>query len=507
MNTMTTAPPTGPGWGFYLLALLLILTLGALCAAVVLLLRERAKAEELARTVSESESRLDTLRCQDPVTGSLNREAFERILGAATARADRTGQPLCVVMLGLDSFRGINDRFDMSVGDQVLRRVRERLDECQPGAPLARLGGDEFAMILQMDIEASRSMCARLLQSVQRPIVCQGHECSISASLGLVIYPDHGSAPLLLANAGAAMRSVKRAGGGAHAEYEPSMGSTLRLNAELTQDLRRAVESRQLQLVYQPKVDARTLQVTAAEALLRWHHPTRGLVSPEIFIPLAERHGLMESIGQWVLEEACRQAAQWRAEGLRMRVAINISGVQLRQDDLGQRLQTELSRHGLRPARFTVEITETAAMENTDATRRALARLQQLGVHMSIDDFGVGVSSLAALRRLRFDELKIDREFMSEIETRGDARSIVQAIVQMAQALDMRVVAEGVETPVQRDLLVSMGCDELQGYLFARPMTASALSVWAARSNPAKESHPQFRASLFDETQSAPLDP
>jgi diguanylate cyclase len=272
------------------------------------------------------------------------------------------------------------------------------------------------------------------------------------------------------------------------------------------QDLRQALSRHEFQLYFQPKVDARSLQITAAEALLRWLHPKRGMVSPAVFIPLAERHGLIAEIGLWVIEEACRQAAQWREAGLRMRIAVNISGHQLRRDDLVDQIQASLARHQVPASRLTCEITETVAMEDTAVTRLAFQRLGQAGLHVSIDDFGTGHSSLATLRRLPAEELKIDRAFVSDLGSGGEeARSIVRAIVQMAHSLQLRVVAEGVETEAQRDALVQLGCDELQGYLFAKPMTATALALWADGDGPAAAS--AFRASLFDPTAPAQLEP
>ena len=281
------------------------------------------------------------------------------------------------------------------------------------------------------------------------------------------------------------------------------MGVDMREQAQILSDLRVAVERRQLELVYQPKIDARSLQVTAAEALLRWHHPQRGVVSPAVFIPVAERHGLIGAIGDWVIEEACRQAAEWRTMGLRMRVAVNLSGYQMRQHDLVDRIEQSLARHRIVPSRFTCEITESVAMEDTRITQQAFERLGRAGVHVSIDDFGTGYSSLASLRRLPAAELKIDRAFVSDLASSADARSITSAIVQMAHTLELRVVAEGVETEAQRDLLVAMGCDELQGFLFAKPMSAKSLALWASDEEPEEDG--MFRASLFEETAAAPL--
>jgi EAL domain-containing protein (putative c-di-GMP-specific phosphodiesterase class I) len=232
--------------------------------------------------------------------------------------------------------------------------------------------------------------------------------------------------------------------------------------------------------------------------LLRWRHPTLGVVSPTRFIPIAERHGMIESIGNWVLETALKQAAAWREAGLRMRVAINVSGYQMRQDDFAVSLERGLKKHKLQPGRFTCEITESVAMEDTAVTRRAFARLSKIGVHVSIDDFGTGYSSLATLRRLPAQELKIDQAFVTDIVHCDEARAIVRAVIEMARALGLEVVAEGVENEAQRDLLVRLGCDKLQGYLFAKPMGARAIAIWAADER--KDSTPSFRSSLFTET-------
>ena len=326
----------------------------------------------------------------------------------------------------------------------------------------------------------------------------------LSASVGIAICPDDGARQRLVAHAALAMRTVKHGGGNGHAHYDPAMGVNGHDQSDLLEDLRHAVARHELQLYYQPKVDARTLQVTAAEALLRWQHPRRGMVSPAVFIPLAERHGLIAPIGLWVIEEACRQAAQWREDGLRMRIAVNISGHQLRRDDLVDQIEASLLRHQIPPGRLTCEITESVAMEDTAVTREAFERLRRAGLHVSIDDFGTGHSSLAALRRLPAAELKIARAFVTDLASCEQALSIVRAVVQMAHSLRLRVVAEGVETEQQRDELVRLGCDELQGYLFAKPMTASSLALWAEGDGPAAAS--MFRPSLFDPTAPAPLD-
>ena len=275
------------------------------------------------------------------------------------------------------------------------------------------------------------------------------------------------------------MRSAKTGGGARTAFFEQRMMSGAREQFDLLRDLRRALAEGQLRLVYQPKIHAPSGEITGAEALMRWEHPQRGLVGPDLFIPIAERFGLIGAMGNWLIEEACRQAGQWRDEGLHMRVAINLSAHQLRHPDLADRIDTALRRHEIRPQLLTCEITESVAMEDASNAIRMVEKLSALGVNISIDDFGTGYSSLSYLRKLRAGELKIDKSFVLDLETSADARAVVDGIVKLAQALGLKVVAEGVETEAQHQILRSFGCHELQGYLFARPMSARALSSWA----------------------------
>jgi EAL domain-containing protein (putative c-di-GMP-specific phosphodiesterase class I) len=276
-----------------------------------------------------------------------------------------------------------------------------------------------------------------------------------------------------------------------------------REQVDLLRDLRLALAHKQLELYYQPKIHAPSGEVTGAEALLRWHHPQRGMISPMVFIPIAERFGLIGQIGQWVIDEACRQSREWREQGLRMRVAINLSVHQLRQPDLAERIAEALNRHGIKPELLTCEITESVAMEDAEGTMRIFKGLADVGVHLSIDDFGTGYCNFAILRKLPASELKIDRSFVLDLESSADARAVVDAVVKLAQALGRKVVAEGVETEEQHQILRSLGCDELQGYLFAKPMSAKALALWAM-----KDEGPRtiaFRDSLFRETRPAAL--
>ncbi len=483
----------------------LLASLAMLAVALVYVMRLAKSRTQLWLKLQSAKSQLNEMRARDPLTGLVTRAEFEALLEAEVNLADRKNAGFSLLYVGLDALTSINESYGLRVGDGLLTQVANRLSAFVDDTPFAsRVVGDEFVVLVPSGRCSGLEAAEVLERKLSEPYTVEALTMPMSFSIGIARYPEHGSRPRLMAHAALAMRAVKLGGGGAHAEFDPAMAVNLREQTELLQDLRQAVARHELQLYYQPKIDARTLQVTAAEALLRWQHPKRGMISPGVFVPLAERYGLISEIGLWVIEEACRQAAQWRQSGLRMRIAVNISGHQLRREDLVDQIEASLSRHKVPAGRMTCEITETVAMEDTAVTRAAFERLRRLGLHVSIDDFGTGHSSLAALRRLPAAELKIDRAFITDLVEREDARSIVRAVVQMAHSLQLRVVAEGVETEGQRDELVRLGCDELQGYLFAKPMTAANLALWADGDSDVAGS--MFRPSLFDPTAPAPLD-
>jgi diguanylate cyclase (GGDEF)-like protein len=481
------------------------LMLGALCLACalaggtgLLLWRSRRQTSGLRDRLSAA----GTVKDMSP-PGLLSREDFEAALDEAVLHSDRQRRPLAVLFVDLDGFGAVNEAIGHSGGDVVLREAAARLQAAVPQRlAAARLGGDEFLLLLDADLDATKAHAQRLLDTLAQPFPVPERVPQLAASIGIALYPTHGARPRIVLQAATAMRSVKHAGGNAWAVFDAQMAVDQRAQAALLADLRQAVDRGQFELFYQPKIDARTMRVTAAEALIRWHHPKHGMVSPAVFIPLAERSGLIADIGNWVITEACRQAGAWRLAGLRMRVAINLSVYQMRQDDLVQRLVGALQHNHLQPDRFTVEITETLALENTAATQHTFAGLRQAGLHVSIDDFGAGQTSLAYLRQLPASELKMDMSLVQDLASSADARAIAEAVIKLAHALERRVVAEGVETQDQRDLLVAMGCDELQGYLFARPMSATALGLWAMGDDTPHGA--EFSASLFQDTAAAP---
>ena len=470
-------------------AVLLAMTLASLAEARSRQAAQRAKGSAQQQAV------------RDTLTDLPNRQMFETTLAQAVQKADAAQHRLALLFINIDGFKPINESFGHRGGDRILREMAKRLRTLARPHMAARLGGDEYLLLLPDDPnnEEVARQATRVLDAFSQPCRLDGRETTLSCSVGIAMYPDNGALSRLIAHADAAMRSAKGMGGASYCFFEARMsGPSAVKQVDLLRDLRLALAQGELQLFYQPKIDAPSGEITAAEALLRWHHPTRGIISPGVFIPIAERFGLIGAIGEWVISEACRQARIWRDEGLRMRVAINLSVHQLRKADLPERIEAALKKHGINPQLLTCEITESDAMEDTEATMKIFNALNTLGVHLSSDDFGTGYSSLSTLRKMRPGELKIDQSFVSDLETSADARAVVEAVVNLAKALEIRVVAEGVETEGQREILRTMGCNELQGYLFAKPMSAKALGLWAI--NEVGPRALAFRKSLFKET-------
>ena len=431
----------------------------------------------------------------DPLTGLPNRMLFEDRLLHAMQRYDRDDDSrarrepckLAVLFVDLDGFKPINDMLGHAVGDEVLKEAARRLRTAtRDSDTVARIGGDEFVLLAEdvSDVADCASLANRVIQVLAQPLEVQGHQVTLSGSVGVALYPEHGDRMKLVQNADAAMYTAKRAGGNTYALFESRMNEGLQDQLSLQQDLRHALERGELQLHYQPKIDARLGRLQGVEALLRWQHPTRGMVGPNVFIPIAERFGLINGLGNWVIEESCRQMRVWADEGLSMNVAINLSVHQLRTEELVPRIESALARYQVMPSQLLCEITESVAMEDIESTQRAFEALSRIGVYLSIDDFGTGYSSLSYLRQLPARQLKIDRSFVADIEVRPDARAIVGAVIQLAHQLGLRVVAEGVETEGQRDILLVLQCDELQGYLLARPMAVEALDDWLQKQPP-----------------------
>ena len=486
------APALVPAWTEAIL-----LTVLAVIAAVLLDVLGQAPAP---RDQEPSRKSLAAIPTVDSLTQLPTRVYFEDRLAAAATKADASASKLALLFIDLDGFKPVNDTYGHTTGDLVLEQVGQRMKAMSRGKDVvARVGGDEFLLLLTnvATQESIAQVATRLIQGLSHPYQVEGREVMISCSVGIAMYPDGCSHAKLIARADAAMYAAKRAGGSSHCFYSPAMDADAEAQFDLTRDLRKAIAGKEFELHYQPKIDAKSGKVTAVEALLRWKHPTRGVLLPNTFIPIAERFGLIGPIGNWVIEDACRQSRQWRDKGLRMRVAINLSAHQMRQDDIVERITGALETHRIHPSLLTCEITESTAMEDTKTTQTTFRRLGELGTHLSIDDFGTGYSSLAYLRKLPAEELKIDRSFIMDLEHSADARAVVDAVIKLAHALGLKVVAEGVENQRQQAVLEQMGCDEMQGFLFAKPMSARALLLWAIND---RTEAAVFRPSLFDET-------
>ena len=435
----------------------------------------------------------------DPLTGLPNRTLFEDRLAQACKRHDRAAAAarkagggrevprFAVLFVDLDGFKPVNDVMGHAAGDKVLQEAARRLRVTgRDNDTVARIGGDEFLLLAEglNGVADATALADRLLKRLARAFEIDSRRVHVSASIGVVVYPDHGQRDQLVTRADAAMYAAKRAGGNTRAVFEPRMDEVNIERLNLHSELRMAIERNQLKLHYQPKIDSNTGQIRGVEALLRWNHPERGNVSPVVFIPIAERFGLINEIGNWVIDEVCRQLHEWADEGMRTRVAINLSVHQLRQDDLVPRIEAALKRHALDPSQLLCEVTESVAMGDPDTLQRVFDGLARIGVFISIDDFGTGYSCLINLRQLPAAQLKIDRSFINDIETSKDALAIVSAVVNLAHALGLKVVAEGVETAGQRDILIGMNCDEMQGFYFARPMAAESLHEWFLGNKP-----------------------
>jgi diguanylate cyclase (GGDEF)-like protein len=429
------------------------------------------------------DSRLQKLAFHDQLTGLANRTSFEERLARAADQCHRDGSGLVLLFVDLDGFKPINDSFGHPVGDDVLREVGRRLRRVVRGDDVVcRAGGDEF-LVLGAGVgsaDAAARFAQRILDALAPPHLLAGRQTHLSCSIGVARFPGDGPVARLITHADAAMYAAKRLGGGRYAFFRDSMEVDSLELLELQQELRVALERNELLLHFQPKVDSSSDRMTGVEALVRWNHPTRGLLLPGIFIPVAERFGLVGALGNWVTGEACRQLRRWVDAGHRTPISVNLSMHQLREEGLAEQVQAAVERHGLDPTLLTFEVTESAAMQDKDATLHALRRLSRLGASVSIDDFGTGYSSLAYLRQLPANELKIDRSFVADLDRSVDGRAVVDAVVRLAHALSLKVVAEGVETASQREILAALGCDQLQGYYIAKPMSAEALREWAS---------------------------
>ncbi|WP_350597637.1 EAL domain-containing protein [Pseudomonas sp. 65/3-MNA-CIBAN-0223] len=459
--------------------LVLITTLAVLTIALltsILDARMEARTAHLAQSLTEANRELTQLALHDPLTGLPNRVLLADRIDQAMLVVREQGGCFALMFIDLDGFKPVNDAFGHHMGDQLLCEVAQRLRvELRSQDTLARIGGDEFVLLVQLaEQDDALNLAARQVGLIARSFRVAEHDLQISASVGIAVYPGNGeTAQELLMNADAAMYHAKGTGKNGYSFFDASMNSNARKQLQLLQDLRAALEQQQFSLYYQPKFDAANGRPIGAEALLRWVHPTQGMLLPDKFIELAEKTGLIIPIGEWVLNEACRQMREWYVLGYTdWRIAVNLSALQFCHAGLVQSVAKALATHHLPANSLTLEITETTAMSDADASMTVLQALSDMGVDLSIDDFGTGYSSLMYLKRLPANELKIDRGFVRDLERDSDDAAIVSAIVALGRALGLRIVAEGVETDVQQDFLTQLGCDSLQGYLLGHPLPA-----------------------------------
>ncbi|AGZ35086.1 bifunctional diguanylate cyclase/phosphodiesterase [Pseudomonas sp. SWI6] len=462
-----------------LVYLVLITTLAVLSVALltsVLDARLEARTAELARSLTRANQELIQLALHDTLTGLPNRTLLADRIEQAIRKVAEQGGCFALMFIDLDGFKPVNDAFGHHVGDQLLKEVAARLrGHLHSQDTLARIGGDEFVLLVELqEPDDAMGVAVKQVNLVSRPFRVAEHDLQLSASLGIVLYPGNGQDQHeLLRNADAAMYHAKSAGKNGYSFFDVSMNSNARQQLQLLQDLRVALELGQFRLHYQPKFDAQACRPIGAEALLRWEHPQHGLLLPDRFIGLAEKTGLIIPIGEWVMQEACRQMRAWMEQGHEdWRIAVNLSAIQFCHAGLVDSVARALRANNLPANRLTLEITETTAMHDADASLTVLQRLADMGVDLSIDDFGTGYSSLMYLKRLPANELKIDRGFVRDLEQDSDDAAIVSAIVALGQALGLRIVAEGVETDRQQAFLTRLGCDSLQGYLLGQPVPA-----------------------------------
>ena len=479
---------------------------------------EKPRFIVLSREISErkdAEDRIARLAYFDSLTGLPNRRSFLDRVNKNIANALGTGRRLAVLFMDLDGFKSINDTMGHAVGDILLQCAAARLRDGLRSSDvlsrpvglaqdsnhyfeLARLGGDEFtALILNIECPEDATLVAqRIGESMRMPFILEGREVTVTASIGIAIYPDDGSdGAMLLRHADTAMYHAKQSGRDNMQIYRPSLTSQLVRRLELDSDMRTALDQGQFHLVYQPQIDTASGSILSVEALIRWMHPMHGLIAPLDFITRAEENGLIHQIGLWVLRTACVQAVQWSEAGTPVTVAVNLSPVQFRGSHLQQSVMDVLAQTGLAPGLLELEVTESALIENADATRLVLKAWSDAGIGIALDDFGTGYSSLAYLTRMPIDNIKVDKCFIDGVAEGGESAAIVRAILAMAHSLGKRVTAEGVETLEQARAMQAMACDCMQGYYFSRPVAALDIPALLPRQWLAKDPGPTASGS------------
>ncbi len=441
-----------------------------------------AGAIGLIRDITErktAEQQIEFQAYHDSLTGLANRRLFQEHLTLALALAQRRSRLIAVLFLDLDHFKVVNDSLGHSVGDELLKIVGARLKSAvREGDTVARVGGDEFTIVLQ-DLQHKDDaviVAEKVLRTIAEPVDVSGRRLYVTTSIGITTFPDDGDdAETLIKNADNAMYRAKAEGRNTFHMSTQELNRSMQERMTIESGLHQAMERNEFELYYQPQIDIRSMRVVGMEALLRWRHPQRGIVAPADFIGVAEDRGFIVLIGDWVLRTACKHTRSITAgtPDRDFRVAVNISARQFRDQTLVQRVESALGESGLEPGRLELEITESVAMENVELTLSVLTQLRRLGIRIGLDDFGTGHSSLSYLKRFPLDSLKIDRTFVDDLPDRFEDAAIVRAVIQLAQGLNLRVVAEGVERPEQLAFLRENDCQEVQGYYFGQPLQAA----------------------------------
>jgi diguanylate cyclase (GGDEF)-like protein len=428
-----------------------------------------------------AEERVEFLAYYDALTELPNRTLLRDRLAQALAGASRKKNKVALLFLDLDRFKVINDSLGHSFGDQLLQKVAERLKtQAREQDTVARIGGDEFLVVLtSINEPAEAAIAAERIQNVlTTQFAIQDHSFSVSCSIGISIFPEHGAdGESLIKNADAALYCAKESGRNTFRFFTDDMNTKVMERLTLENGLRLALEQKEFFLVYQPQMEIATGRIIGMEALIRWRHPELGLIAPDKFIPVAENCGLIIPIGEWVLKSACHQARQWQEEGLlAVPVAVNVSAVQFRPEGFCELIRAVLEETGLSPQYLELELTETLLLSSADMMFLILQELKAMGLKLAIDDFGTGYSSLSYLRQFPVGKLKIDRSFIRDVAVNPDSASIAIAIISLAKGLNLKVIAEGVESEAQMSFLRSHQCDEIQGYFFSKPLTVDEMA-------------------------------